>query len=174
MFKSLSASILSLSLCTLSLGACDAKRDTPAAGVSSEALALAQSLLRGELAAVATYEDVIKQSATASWSPQLATILQDHKDAAAKLRVHVVALGGQADAGAGVWGAWTDLLAKGAVAISDALGRAVLETGEKQGISDYERVLNHAKADASTKALIRNDLLERTRAHIAALQAMKG
>ncbi len=161
-------------LSVLPLSGCDAHKDTPAPGVSRNALENAKSLLRGELAAVTTYEDVIKRNDKTEWAAGLTTILDDHKASAAKLRAHVVALGGDPEMGSGAWGGWTDLVAKGAALIGDETGRAALEKGEKQGVDAYEHALNDSDTDADTKTMIRGDLLERTRSHIQSLQGMHG
>lgn len=172
LFVSLTLTALCLAL-SLPLSACGAKTDTPVAGVSPRTLELAKSLLRGELAAVATYEDVIKRNDKPAWGARLASLLEDHKTSAAQLRLRVTALGGDPAMGAGMWGGWTELVAKSAALLGDEPGRAVLESGEKQGVDDYERVLNDPAGDAVTKDLIRSDLLQRTRGHIKTLQEMK-
>jgi len=166
---------LALSLVALSLllPSCDARKDLPAPGVSAATLEVAKSLLRGELAATTTYGDVIKRNDRPEWTAEMRTILGHHENAVTKLRARVVALGGDVDSGGGAWGAWTDLAAKGAALLGDEPGRAVLEAGESKGVNDYERALENANADDVTKALVRGELLERTRANVATLKALK-
>src|SRR5438477_11408093 len=98
--------VFALAGLVLAVTACDKKRDgTPTlARTGTEKV---KSLHRGEMSAIATYEDAIKKNDTAAWKADFERILGEHKDAAERLRARVVALGATPDTSAGAWGGWT-------------------------------------------------------------------
>jgi hypothetical protein len=130
-------------------------------------------LHRGEMSAVATYEDVIKKNDKSAWRADFDRMLGEHRDAADKLRARVVALGATPDANAGVWGGWAELIAKSAAAIGDEAARDSLKMGEKHGQNDYEDALKDSAVDPETSALIRDTLLPRQREHVGTLEKLK-
>jgi hypothetical protein len=157
----------------LAVGACDKKSDgTPTLTLSRTGTEKVKAMHRGELSAVATYEDVLKKNDTASWRADLERILAEHKDSAERLRSRVVALGATPDTSAGVWGGWTELLAKGAAAIGDTAAKDTLKAGEKHGVNEYEEALKDSKMDSETAALIRDSLLPRQREHVTTLEKL--
>jgi demethoxyubiquinone hydroxylase (CLK1/Coq7/Cat5 family) len=167
-------SIFALAVLLLAVPACDKKSDgTPTLSLSRTGVDKVKALHRGELSAIATYEDVLKKNDTAAWRADLERMLADHKDAAERLRARVVALGGTPDTSAGVWGGWAELVAKSAAAIGDAAARDALKAGEKHGVNDYEEALkDSAKIDSETAALIRDVLLPKTKDHVTTLEKL--
>ena len=155
----------------LAVAACDKKSDgTPTlARTGAEKV---KSLHRGEMSAVATYEDVLKKNDTAAWRADLQRMLDEHKDSVDRLRQRVVALGATPDNSAGPWGGWAELVAKSAAAIGDTSARDALKAGEKHGLDDYEDALKDGKLEAETATLVRDTLIPRQREHIATLDKL--
>jgi hypothetical protein len=164
--------LLVLAALALAVPACDKKSDgTPV--LARTGVEKVKSLHRGELSAVATYEDVLKKNDTQAWRADLERMLADHRDAAERLRGRVVAVGATPDTSAGVWGGWTELLAKSAAAIGDAAARDILKQGEKHGVNVYEEALKDSTIDSETAALIRDVLLPKAREHVTSLENLK-
>src|SRR5262245_55180624 len=66
-----------------------------------------KKLQRGELAAVAAYDEVLGKIGAPAKS-ELTRIRDEHKDAANKLGEHVTALGGTPETSGGVWESFAD------------------------------------------------------------------
>jgi uncharacterized protein (TIGR02284 family) len=131
------------------------------------------SLHRGELSAVATYDQALSKVDKEVLKPDLQKLRDEHRDAADQLANRVKALGGQPDTSAGPWGDWAKLVTGTAAALSNEATLQALKTGENHGIREYEEALKHANVDADTKQLIRDRLLERQRSHITVLENLK-
>ena len=166
--------VFTLAALLLAVPACDTKKDgTPTISLSRTGVDKVKALHRGELSAVATYEDVLKKNDTAAWRADFERMLADHKDASERLRTRLVTLGATPDTSAGLWGGWTDLLAKGAAAIGDAPARDTLKVGEKHGVSEYEEALREStKLDSETAALVRDVLLPKAKDHVTTLDSL--
>lgn len=166
--------VFALAALLLAVPACDKKSDgTPAVSLARTGVDKVKALHRGELSAIATYQDVLKKNDTAAWRADLERMLADHKDAAERLRARLVSLGATPDTSAGFWGGWTELLAKGAAAIGDAPARDTLRAGEKHGVDEYEEALkDSAKLDSETAALIRDVLLPKAKDHVTTLEKL--
>ena len=167
------ALIASIVVSAVLMGACDSKSPPKGSPAANESLDQVKGLLRGELAAVATYEEAIKKNDAHAWFPELNRILGEHRDAVSRLKTRVTDLGGSADSGSGVWGGWTDLVAKAAAVLGDEPAREALKAGERLGVQSYENALVNAKVDEATKGLIKDTLLVRTREHVTALENLK-
>ncbi len=156
-------SIGTLALSFLIVCACSQKKDN---GVDE-----AKKLQRGELSAVATYDQAIAKIDRADAKTALSRIREEHNQAAEQLRARVVALGGTPETQAGPWGAWTKLLtdASGAIGADTLLG--TLKTGEKHGIEEYDGAIKDDEVDAETKNLARS-LIEKQREHLKTLESL--
>ena len=157
----------------LAATACDSGHKTSTNSGATIDTAKIKSLHRGEMAAVAAYDDVIGKTTEASWKDVHDRIRKDHADAAALLRDRVSAVGATPDTSAGPWGGFAEAWATMGATISDAGGRDALKAGEKHGIDEYESALKSDKVDADTKTLIRDKLLPQQRQHVADLETLK-
>ena len=127
------------------------------------------SLLRGELAAVATYEMALKSvyGPAAAGADQLLRFASDHRRSAETLKATVSALGGTPDETAGVWGAVTRVVQGSADLFGDwATVKSLLE-GEDHGLSEYEKAVESVQPDI--RRVIHQELIPRQRKHISAL-----
>lgn len=166
------AAILALAAATVLTVACDAKSPPKGSTAASESGDKVKALHRGELAAVTTYEAAIKKNDAHVWTPELNRILGNHRDAVDRLKGRLLDLGVTPDVTAGVWGGWTDVVAKTAAVLGDEPARDALKTGEKMGVKTYEDALVDGKIDEATKSLIRDRLLVQTREHVTALEKL--
>jgi len=96
-------------------------------------------LLRGELAAVETYDQALD-----AWvgdpdtTSRLRRIRADHMEAVAELRAFVREAGGDDEATSGVWGAVAAAVEGTARLLGDAAALRALREGEQLGLRQYE------------------------------------
>ena len=97
------------------------------------------SLLRGEISAVETYDQALAKLAD---EPSLAVDLRScrasHQARVFALRSEVRRLGGEPTDGSGMWGAFAKLVEGGAKVFGTKAAIAALEQGEDKGLDDYE------------------------------------
>jgi hypothetical protein len=155
--------LATLPLVVLLACACSQKKDN--------GLDEVQALHRGELAAVATYDQAIAKTSKENFKGVLSRIRDEHKSAADLLRARVVALGGSAATEGGPWAAWTKMVTGASGALGDDALLGTMKTGEKHGIDEYEDAIEDAEVDAESKSLAKT-LLAKQREHLAALEAL--
>jgi hypothetical protein len=123
-------------------------------------------LLRGEIAAVETYDHAIGQFERLPTAAELTRIRDDHQRAVVALRGHADQFGCTADEdAAGAWGAYANAVG----AVGPAAVLAALKHGEVHAANEYEAVLGDPDVDTGCKDLIRSDLLPRALAHVVDL-----
>jgi bacterioferritin (cytochrome b1) len=131
------------------------------------------SLLRGELAAVATYEMALRaiDGPAAADDDQLLQFAAEHRRSADTLKATISALGATPDETAGIWGAVTRLVQGSADLLGDrAAVRSLLE-GEEHGLEEYEKAMEAVQPDI--RRVIQYELIPRQRQHIAVLSAIQ-
>jgi hypothetical protein len=153
-------------LAALSFVACSERKTT-----TSDTAKL-KSLHRGEMSAIASYDDAIKRFPSFQ-KLDLAKLRADHADSAERLRGRIVALNATPDDKAGAWGTWAEAVEKAAAAFGQDAALRALEAGEKHGQNDYEEALNDSSVDGTSKDLIRGTLLPRQQEHVKALQTAR-
>jgi demethoxyubiquinone hydroxylase (CLK1/Coq7/Cat5 family) len=128
------------------------------------------SLLRGELAAVETYQQALGKASNEPGAVDLRQIEAEHREAAELLREYLVQRGGRPATDSGAWGTWARAV-EGAAQLfgGNAAALRALKEGEEHGVSSYESALQDPNLDAESKELITATLLPRTRAHIPTL-----
>lgn len=116
------------------------------------------SFLRGEMAAVETYQQAIdKLEAFSTSRDQLLVNLKSHQDRVMMLRDAIVQLGGEPAEGSGTWGAFAKVVEGGAKAFGEKAAVAALEEGEDHGLADYKRGLDDL--DPQARSLVMSKLL---------------
>jgi uncharacterized protein (TIGR02284 family) len=132
------------------------------------------SLLRGELAAVETYQQALAKVDNQAGREELRRIHDEHRASANTIRQAVHEHGGQPDRGSGVWGAFAKAVAGAAKLLGNVAALKALKEGEEHGVKTYEAALEDKELSPDCKELIRSSLLPRTRAHLPVLdQLMK-
>lgn len=130
------------------------------------------SLLRGEISSVETYEQAIRKvdDEHASDATALRAIAQEHGEAAQSLRDEVRRLGGEPDNSSGAWGVWAKVVEGTAKLFGDASALKSLKEGEEHGLKDYREALDDV--DQPARELIQNRLIPAQARHIGVLDAM--
>jgi uncharacterized protein (TIGR02284 family) len=131
-------------------------------------------LLRGELSAVETYNQVVDRYGSETGGEDLKRLRSDHQDAVAVLKDLVMKAGGSPATSSGVWGDWAKAVTGAAKALreNDAAFSA-LKQGEEHGVSEYESALKDEDLTESDKSTIRDRLLPKVREHAAILDNLR-
>ena len=141
-------------------------------GTHKEAVGTLNSLLRGEISAVETYQQAMAKVGQHEGGRELGKIHQEHIDAANILRKHVHDHGGKPDQGSGAWGAFAKAVEGTAKLFGNTAALKALKEGEEQGVSSYENALEDDDLPQDCKDLIRTSLLPQTRNHILTLDRL--
>ena len=130
------------------------------------------SLLRGEISAVETYQQAIEKvdDEHASDATALRAIAQEHGEDAQALRESIEQLGGEADDSSGPWGTWAKTVQGVAKLFGDASALKALKEGEEHGLKDYREALDDV--DEASRTLITSRLIPNQQRHIATLDGM--
>ena len=142
---------------------------TSDASTCAEAL---NSLLRGEISAIETYEQAMPKFEATAHQASLKAIADEHSRAAQTLREHVQRCQAEPATGSGPWGAFTAVVTGAAKLVGPQSVLAALKQGEEHGISQYEKSLEADGLTAECKNLVRTDLLPRCRKHVTQLESM--
>ena len=130
------------------------------------------SILRGELAAIETYDQVLEKFAGKLQTVELIKIRDEHKEHVSHLTEHVRKGGVEPSTESGTWGTFTNALTGVAKLIGPETALAALKTGEEHGIGQYEKADQNKDLLDETKTLIRTKLLPEARAHVATLDKL--
>ena len=131
-----------------------------------------QSLLRGEISAVETYQQALEKFEAGAARGELTEMLAQHRDAVGTLQRMVMDRGGDPATQSGVWGSWASLVTGAAKAMGTAATLRALREGEEHGVKVYEAVIADGNADAEALNLVRMRFLPAQHAHIARLQRL--
>lgn len=131
------------------------------------------SLLRGELSAVETYERALESFRDhPAANVKLRTIRNEHAEAVRVLKDRVRHYGGTPAEGSGAWGALAGAVTGTAKAIGPATTLSALQRGEEVGITDYRKALDGGVPPDCRDAIL-NDLMPRCEEHIAYLDDLQ-
>lgn len=127
------------------------------------------SLVRGELAALATYEMALRSidGPAVSDAYQLRRFASEHRRSAETLKATVSALGATPDETAGIWGAVTRMVQGSADLLGDRAAVKSLLEGEEHGLAEYEKAVESVQPDI--RGVIQKELIPRQRKHVAVL-----
>jgi Domain of unknown function (DUF2383) len=130
------------------------------------------SLLRGEVAAVETYDLVIRKFDGQPQAVELQRIRAEHAESVEVLRDRVRHFGGEPAETSGAWGKFTAAITGTAKMFGPAAALGTLKQGEEYGIGQYENALADRDVATADKALIRERLLPQCNRHVADLERM--
>ena len=130
------------------------------------------SLLRGELAAMETYQQVLeKLQEDPTWA-DLNNIQQEHLEAVEALQDQVRHYGEAPDTLSGAWGAWAKLVEGTAAFFGKTTALTALKEVERFGQRDYQNALYDENLPEESKAFIRTALLPRAQDHLHTLDRL--
>jgi hypothetical protein len=114
------------------------------------------SLLRGEISAVETYDQAIEKFRDDP-IPVLLENRASHQDRLPALRERIAELGGTPDASSGMWGGFAKLVEGSAKLFGRDAAIAALEEGEDRGLADYRNALG--RVEPVSRQLLETELL---------------
>jgi uncharacterized protein (TIGR02284 family) len=141
---------------------------------NSAAAATLNSLLRGEISAVETYDQAISKFEGDATAAALGRIRDEHVSAVTTLREHVRMNGGEPSEGSGAWGTFATAVTGAAKVVGPGTVLAALRQGEEHGINEYESALKGKDLQAPCCDVIRTQLLPKCRQHVAELDRLVG
>ncbi|HET6279992.1 MAG TPA: ferritin-like domain-containing protein [Polyangia bacterium] len=120
--------------------------------------------LRGEIAAVDTYKQALRQLQYNDSSDDLRDCLASHQRRVETLRKQIVQLGGIPAVASGAWATFARLFEGDVAALGDAAAITALEEGEDRGLQLY--LEDVCKLDRATRKLVEREILpEQLRTH---------
>lgn len=139
---------------------------------ANRCIEVCNELLRGELSAVATYQQALGKFMEPADHQALHEILEDHTHSAGVLRELVIAQGALPAQDAGMWGNLTKFLESAAVMLGESSALNLLRAGERHGISEYQHALEDRELMQEIKTRISSDLLPSLSRHINTLEML--
>lgn len=130
-------------------------------------------ILRGELAAVEAYEQVLEKFKGEPESQRLMRFMLEHQRAANFWRDEILSKGVSPEVTAGPWGQVVKTLVGTAKLFGDTPTLQALEVGENHGLAEYQSLLENKNVPERLKRRIREDFIPAQEQHIVSLEAMK-
>lgn len=131
-----------------------------------------QSLLRGELSAIETYQQALEKIDPGEGAQTVERILTQHRSAAKALEEYASLQGERPAQDSGPWGTFAKAVEGVAKLLGDANALRALREGEKHGLDEYEDALESKDLTPAVAERIRVDLLPRQREHIQTLERL--
>lgn len=128
-------------------------------------------LLRGELAAVETYNQALTVLKESEARQDLRECQSSHQGRVLRLRAEILDRGGDPAETSGAWGFFANLVEKGAKAVGPGTAVSALEAGEDHGLKEYQQVL--PTLDMPARSIVSADLYPqqvRTHSIVSALK----
>lgn len=127
-------------------------------------------LIRGEMAAVRTYDAALEKVKDKKELAKLKTIRENHVNAVAKLKTFATKDVAEDTKTSGAWGAFATAYTKGANLIGNEAALKALQQGEEHGINEYKEALDDDKIKPELKQMIRTQFLPKQEEHIKTLK----
>ncbi|WP_020470057.1 DUF2383 domain-containing protein [Zavarzinella formosa] len=130
------------------------------------------SLLRGELSAIETYDQALEKFKGQVASLELIKIRDQHRNSATTLRSQIASFGGKPSEGSGAWGTFAHAVTGAAKILGPETALAALRQGEEHGVNDYQSALENMAIAEECRMLIKITLLPRCKEHVTALEKL--
>ena len=131
--------------------------------------------LRGELSAIQTYKQALEHGRKHPGDEQkldvLERMLDEHEQAASRVRGLVQQMGGTPVDKAGAWGTWSRTLMGTAKLFGDKAALKALKEGEESGVKAYESVVQDPGASPEVKQAI-GPILANEQEHVRTLDRL--
>jgi uncharacterized protein (TIGR02284 family) len=122
------------------------------------------SFLRGEMAAVETYQMALDKLDTASTArDELLVNLKSHQDRVMMLQDALTALGATPAESSGPWGTFAKAVEGAAKTLGDKMAVSALEEGEDHGLKDYKKDID--KLDPECRNIVARLLPQQQQTH---------
>lgn len=143
-----------------------------ASAASAQRTSTANSLLRGEMSAVETYEQALSRFDATNGANEVQRILSEHRDSVQRLKALIRDEGGEPSEGSGAWGYWANMVTGLAKLVGTGPTLQSLYQGEDHGKNSYESALKDETVPQEVKDEIRTRLLPRQLEHLGSLTTL--
>ena len=126
-------------------------------------------LLRGELAAVDSYEQALRDVHDHPSRDLLWSFLEDHRRAVSVLSRHTAEAGEIPAQSAGVWGAFARAVERAASWINDPTTLKALKEGEVHGVDEYRNALSENHLSDALRKIVEEELFPLQSEHVEEL-----
>lgn len=126
-------------------------------------------LIRGEMAAVKAYDQVISKIKDEAEAKKLKMIKESHVTAIEKLKSYGSKDVQEDTKSAGAWGTFAKVYTGGASLLGDKTALKALKQGEEHGVREYKEALNDDSIKPELKEVIRTQFLPKQEEHIKTL-----
>jgi hypothetical protein len=141
--------------------------------INEPCIKICNSLLRGELSAVETYDQAIKKHGDSPAVHKLREIRDEHIDAAKLLTRNVSDMFGEPETDSGSWGVFAKAVQGAANLFGADSAVESLQRGEESGLSDYNDALQNDDVMSDCKMMFRDRLLPAVEKHITTLKSLQ-
>ena len=141
--------------------------------INEKCIDVCNSLLRGEISAVETYEKALTKFDEPSEFRLLNEMRNSHQESVQRLRDNLAEMGGEPTTDSGAWGTFANSVQAAAGFFGENAALSSLIQGEQHGIRDYESALENEDVMPECKEMIKNELLPRTKTNLATLEALR-
>ena len=129
-------------------------------------------LLRGELAAVETYQQSLGRFEDREIRAELRRLRDEHAQSISQLRGRILACGGAPAVGASLWSAYIAAIIGTAEGLGPEKVLAALIAGEEFGYEDYKKALASRDLSTAGKTIIHDSLMDRCKIHVQTLHRL--
>ena len=141
--------------------------------INEKCIDVCNSLLRGEVSAVETYEKAIKKFEGESEVTLLTEMRMSHQQSLQRLHDNVLDMGGTPTTDSGAWGVFANSVQAAAGLFGENAALSALIQGEEHGVKEYEAALDNEDVMAECQDIIRTELLPRTKINLTTLKALR-
>ncbi len=128
-------------------------------------------LIRGEMAAVRTYDKALEKVKDEKEMAKLKMIREDHVNAVAKLKTFANKDVADDTKTAGAWGAFATAYTGGAKLFGNDAALKALTQGEEHGINEYKEAMEDDTIKPELKQMIKTQFLPKQEEHIKTLKS---
>jgi len=129
-------------------------------------------LIRGEMAAVKSYNQVLADLKDPSEKAKLENIRNDHQVAVTKLKTFASKDVKEDTTNSGVWGAFAMAWTGGAKLIGNETALKALSQGEKHGLEEYKEALDDDSIKPELKQMIKTQFLPKQEEHLKTIKTL--
>jgi len=129
-------------------------------------------LIRGEMSAVTSYNQILKDLKESDERTKLERIRNDHEVAVSKLKTYATKDVKEDTMTTGVWGVFAKTWTAGAKLIGNNAALKALSQGEKHGITEYKEALEDDTVKPEIKQMIRTQFIPKQEEHLNTINSM--
>ncbi len=127
-------------------------------------------LIRGEMAAVKSYDTVLTKVKDEKELAKLKAIREDHVNAVTKLKTFATKDVKEDTTSSGPWGGFASAYVGGAKLFGNETALKALTQGEEHGIREYKEALNDENIKPELKEMIKTQFLPKQEEHIKTIK----